>query len=264
MTRYFSCGINCGTTSNRWLILLSIVIAGLAPSLRGQSSTASSSDPADKLFRRFSYGFRIRAFTSNGFDDRTLQLSNTQANTSQAISTTTTSSRFRLGPAIDLNLSRNLSIQAEAYFQGLQYTTETKNYTGTSTSTGTLKSTVTELTKTSFWDFPVLLRYRGLSEHRLLSQTIVEGGFNVRALTRIRTGTETLNADSTTAYNEIPAPGNRLVRGAVAGIGFQFVDGYNIKTTPEIRYTHWFGTTFQSQSSRSRTDQLELGLSFSF
>ena len=256
--------MNPWTTGKRWLTLLSIVIAGLAPSLWGQSSTASSNDPTDKPFRRFSYGFRIRAFTSNGFDDRTLQLSNTQANTSQSISTTTATSRFRLGPAIDLNLSRKLSIQAEAYFQGLQYTTVTQNYTGTSTSTGTLKSTVTELTKTSFWDFPVLLRYKGLSEHRLLSQTIVEGGFNVRALTRIRTGTETLNADSTTAYNEIPAPGNRLVRGAVAGIGFQFVDGYTIKTTPEIRYTHWFGTTFQSQSSSSRTGQLELGLSFSF
>jgi Outer membrane protein beta-barrel domain len=264
MTRHPSRGINDWTTGIRWVILFSIVIVGLAPSLRGQSSTVSSNDPPDKQFRRLSYGFRIRAFTSNGFDDRTLQLSDTKANTSQAISTTTNLSRFRLGPAIDLNLSRKLSIQAEAFFQGLQYTTETKKYTGTSTDTGTLKSTVTERTKTSFWDFPVLLRYRGLSEHRLLSQTIVEGGFNVRALTRIRTGTETLNADSTTAYNEIPASGNRLVRGAVAGIGFQFMDGYKIKTTPEIRYTHWFGTTFQSQSSSSRTGQLELGLSFSF
>jgi hypothetical protein len=264
MTRYPSRGIKDWTTAIRWVILLSTVIAGLAPSLCGQSSTASSNDPADKPFKRFSYGFRIRALTSNGFDDQSLKLSDTKANTSQAISTTTTSSRFRLGPAIDLNLSRKLSIQAEAYFQGLQYITETKNYTGTSTDTGTLKSTITERTKTSFWDVPVLLRYRGLSEHRILSQTIVEGGFNVRKLTRIRTGTETLNADDTTAYNEIPAAGNRLVKGAVAGIGFQFVDGYNIKTTPEIRYTHWFGATFQSQSSRSRTDQIEIGLSFSF
>jgi len=264
MTRHLSGGITGWIAAIRWVILLNLAIAGLAPALWGQSSTAFSNDPTDKPFRRFSYGFRIRAFTSNGFDDRTLQLSDTKANTSQAISTTTTTSRFRLGPAIDLNLSRKLSIQAEAYFQGLQYTTETKNYTGTSTDTGTLKSTVSELTKTNFWDFPVLLRYRGLSEHRLLSQAIVEGGFNVRALTRIRTGTETLNADSTTAYNEIPAAGNRLVKGAVAGIGFQFVDGYNIKTTPEIRYTHWFGATFQSQSSRSRTDQIEIGLSFAF
>ncbi|MBZ5675306.1 MAG: PorT family protein [Acidobacteriia bacterium] len=263
MTKYPR-GINRSTTGKRPVALLITLIAGLAPLLCGQTSTASSKDPADKPFRRFSYGFRIRALTSNGFDDRSLQLSNTSANTSQAISTTTTVSRFRLGPAVDLNLSRKLSIQAEAFFQGLQYTTVTKSYTGSSTDTGTLKSTITELTKTSFWDVPVLLRYRGLSEHRFLSQTIVEGGFTVRALTRIRTGTETLNADSTTAYNEIPAAGNRLVKGAVAGIGFQFVDRYNIKTTPEIRYTHWFGTTFQSQSSRSRTDQIEIGLSFAF
>ena len=263
MTKYPR-GINRSTTGKRSVTLLLTLIVGLAPLLCGQTSTASSNDPADKPFRRFSYGFRIRAFTSSGFDDKSLQLSNTLANTSQAISTTTTSSRFRFGPAIDLNLSRKLSIQAEAFFQGLQYTTETKNYTGTSTDTGTLKSTVTELTKTSFWDVPVLLRYKGLSEHRFLSQTIVEGGFSLRALTRIRTGTETLNADSTTAYNERPAAGNRLVRGAVAGIGFQFRDGYNIKTTPEVRYTHWFGTTFQSQSSRSRTDQIEIGLSFAF
>jgi hypothetical protein len=257
-------GLRCSIIGKRSVTLLMTLIAGFGPSLWGQSSTGFTTDPTDKPFRRFSYGFRIRAFTSNGFNDRSLQLSNTSANTSQAVSTTTAVSRFRLGPAVDLNLSRKLSIQAEAYYQGLQYTTVTKNYTGTSTDTGTLKSTITELTKTSFWDVPVLLRYKGLSQHRILSQTVVEGGFSVRALTRIRTGTETLNADSTTAYNEIPAPGNRLVKAAVAGIGFQFVDGYNIKTTPEIRYTHWFGTTFQSQSSRSRTDQIELGLSFAF
>ena len=257
-------GLRCSAIGKRSAALFLTLVAGLASSLCGQSSTVSSNGPEDKPFRRFSYGFRIRAFTSNGFDDRSLQLSNTSANTSQAISTATAVSRFRLGPAIDLNLSRRLSIRAEAFFQGLQYTTETKNYTGTSTDTGTLKSTITERTKTSFWDVPVLLRYRGLSDHRLLSQAIFEGGFTTRALTRIRTGTETLNADSTTAYNEIPAPGNRLVRGAVAGFGFQFMDGYNIKTTPEIRYTHWFGTTFQSPSSRSRTDQIEIGLSFAF
>jgi hypothetical protein len=92
----------------------------------------------------------------------------------------------------------------------------------------------------------------------------VEGGFALRALTRVRTGTETLNADDTTAYNEIPASANRLVRGAVAGIGFQFVDGYNIKTTPEIQYTRWFGATFQLPSNTWRTGQLEIGVSFSF
>src|SRR5947207_972810 len=108
------------------VVLLGVVIAGLTPSLWAQSSNDSS----DKPFRRLSYGVRIRAFTSDAFDDRTVQLSNTQANTSQTITTTTSTARFRLGPAIDLNLTRKLSVRAEAYFQGVHYTTVTQNYKG--------------------------------------------------------------------------------------------------------------------------------------
>lgn len=246
------------------VVLLGLVVV-LTPSLYAQSSN----DPAATPLRRFSYGVRLRAFVSDAFADRTLQLSNTLANTSQTVSTTTNTARFRLGPAIDLNLTRKWSVRAEAYFQGVHYTTTTENYKGiddttTTVDERTLKATMTERTRTSYWDFPVLVRYRGLSEHRILSQTVVEGGFAVRVLTRVRTGTETLNVDNTTAYNELPTSANRLVKGAVAGIGFQFEDGYHIKTTPQIRYTRWFGTTFQSPSSASRTGQLEIGVSFSF
>ena len=55
----------------------------------------------------------------------------------------------------------------------------------------------------------------------------------------------------------------RLLIGATVGAGFRFIDEFNIKVTPEIRYTRWNGTTFNQDSTRSPRNQLEVGIGFS-
>jgi hypothetical protein len=45
-------------------------------------------------------------------------------------------------------------------------------------------------------------------------------------------------------------------------MGFRFVDEFNIKVTPEVRYTRWNGETFNSSSTHSPRNQLEVGIAF--
>jgi hypothetical protein len=50
----------------------------------------------------------------------------------------------------------------------------------------------------------------------------------------------------------------------VAGMGLRLVDDFNIKLSPELRYTRWMGATFDSESTRSRRNQLEVGIALTF
>jgi hypothetical protein len=182
-----------------------------------------------------------------------------------------------------MTLTSHIVIRAEAFFGHLQYTKVTQVYTGTPTD-GTLNVTYTEHTRTGYWDFPLLVRYQNsprpattsssssstgpkinLSFNPILSHGFVEGGAIVRQLTAVRSGNDTLDSDNSMAYNEIPTKANNsTVEGAVVGLGFHFVDEFNLKVMPEVRYIFWSGPTFESQSTLSRTRQLEVGLSLVF
>lgn len=232
--------------------------------------------------RRFSFGARFRWWTAQPFDGKGIQVGNSQTNISHAYDSTSASGRYAVGPAVDLNLTEHLSIRAEAFFEHLEYTKVTRMYTGTPTD-GTLNVTYTEHTRTGYWDFPLLVRYQNFplpatssssstsgpkfhfSLNPIISHAFVEVGGIVRQLTTIRTGNDTLNSDNSTAYNETPARATHpTVEGAVVGVGFRFVDEANLKVMPEARYILWSGPTFESQSTLSRTRQLEVGLSVVF
>jgi hypothetical protein len=80
----------------------------------------------------------------------------------------------------------------------------------------------------------------------------------------VHTTTNITNADATTANNTIPAPvSKRLLVGATVGMGLRFIDEFNIKVTPEVRYTRWNGMTFNQDSTHSPRNQLEVGIGFS-
>ena len=94
------------------------------------------------------------------------------------------------------------------------------------------------------------------------SRMYVLGGAVARAVTNVRTTTDTTISGTTTTSQAHAQPSKRNVFGAVAGIGWRFVDDFNIKVTPEIRYTRWLGGTFASDSTQSPRDQLEIGIGF--
>jgi len=247
------------------------------------SSTSAEESDTKKPPRRFSYGARFRWWTAQPFDGKGIEVGDSQTDISHAYDTTSASGRYAVGPAVDWNVTRHLSIRAEAFFEHLEYTKVTQVYTGTPTD-GTLNNTFTEHTSIGYWDFPLLVRYQGIpvqtttsssstnsgpkipfSFDRIISHAFVEAGGIVRELTTIRTGNDTLHADNSTAYNEIPATAaHPTVEGAVVGVDFRFRDDFNLKVMPEARYILWSGPTFESQSTLSRTRQIEVGLSIMF
>lgn len=217
-----------------------------------------------------SIGFRVRGFTADVFDDgkSTPNRHDTtpNANTTQTFATTSNSGKITAGPAIEVPLPWRLSILGEFYFQRASYTKVTTTYKGIDDlSTSALKSTVTERTKASYWDIPLLVRYRPFGKFGILSKAFVEGGATVRLVRNVRTGTDTLFADQSTAYNETPVrPAAGTVTGTIFGAGFRFVDDARIKVIPELRYTNWNQRTFDLDSTRSRSPQLEFGISVLF
>jgi hypothetical protein len=44
----------------------------------------------------------------------------------------------------------------------------------------------------------------------------------------------------------------------------RFVDDFGVKLTPELRYTRWLGATFNSDSTRSRRDEIVIGIALTF
>jgi hypothetical protein len=284
--------------------LLGFVLAASAAGLYGQapaaqqptqdsetkppSGTSSSDSPAAETetkpwARRFSFGARLRWWSAQPFDGKGIEVGDSKTDISHAYDTTSASGRWGIGPVVDMTLTSHIVIRAEAFFGHLQYTKVTQVYTGTPTD-GTLDVTYTEHTSTGYWDFPLLLRYQGtpqqpttstsstnsgpkihFSFNPIFSHAFVEAGGIVRQLTTVRTGNDTLYSDNSTAYDEVPTrPDHSMAEGAVVGLGLRFVDDFNLKLMPEVRYILWSGPTFESQSTLSRTRQLEVGLSLIF
>jgi hypothetical protein len=249
----------------------------------GTSSSGSEQSDTKKPLRRFSFGAQVRWWSAQPFDGKGIEVGDSKTDISHAYDTTSASGRYGIGPVVDMTLTSHIVIRAEAFFGHLQYTKVTQVYTGTPTD-GTLNVTYTEHTRTGYWDFPLLVRYQNsprpattsssssstgpkinFSFNPILSHGFVEAGAIVRQLTAVRSGNDTLDSDNSTAYNETPTKAKHpTAEGVVVGLGLRFVDDLNLKVTPEVRYILWSGPTFESQSTLSRTRQLEVGLSVVF
>jgi hypothetical protein len=141
------------------------------------------------------------------------------------------------------------------------------NYTQTTQVTDTVNGNtgITENTRASLWDVPVMLRYRGLRESGFLSKFYLAGGGELRNVAHVRTSTVTNFPNGSTTTSNLPVePSKRDLAGAVVGMGLRLVDDFNIKLSPELRYTRWMGATFDSESTRSRRNQLEVGIALTF
>jgi hypothetical protein len=156
---------------------------------------------------------------------------------------------------------------AEVIFNRLRYDKVTNEYWGTDdpTTANDERShyTATENTKARLFDVPVLL-HRNVRATGFLSHMYLSGGVTVRNVSSVRTVNNITNADGTLANNQNRAAVDRQnLIGATIGAGFRFVDEFNIKVTPEVRFTRWNGATFNQDSTVSPRNQLEIGIGFS-
>ena len=245
--------------------LLLLTVAGL----HGQSPAAEKS--GEEAPRRMSVGFRVRTLPVRSFsvmDNGHTMNTTTIAKTVYDLNYNTTSKSFLLGGgvAFEAAISRRIALTAELLFSRLRYDKVTDTYSGgddpTTSNDERAHKTATENTKARLFDLPVLLHYE-VGRSGFLSHLYVSGGVTARNVSAVRTTNNITNADGTLENNQIRAQvSKRTLIGATVGVGFRFIDEFNIKVTPEVRYTRWNGLTFGQDSTRSPRNQLEVGIAF--
>jgi hypothetical protein len=241
-----------------------LILSGLllAPAMRG-------ADERPEPTRRYQVGGRVQAFPLQLFEVKTVETSTTQPIADYKSTSTTDSQRATLTPTFEFRLRGRWTVGTDFMLHHANYVEKQEIRTGKkdpNASTDDRKvTTITQTTKANYWEMPVLVRCYGLRGSGILRKSYAIGGFGYRYVGRIRTGNEYSYADSTTDYNEAPALRSRQNQlGAIAGFGFRFVDDFNVKVMPEVRYTRWAGYTFEGKSYKSVQNELRVGLGISF
>ena len=173
----------------------------------------------------------------------------------------TTSRSLPMGGGVlgEVRLGRHLMWRVEAIHQGLKYDKVNNMYTGSARNL----TIITERTKATTWEIPAMLQFRPAKRSGLLKNIYFAGGGCMRKISSISTGTS--SSDTNDSGSSVPVvPTKKNLFGAVAAVGFRFIDDFRINVTPEIRYIRWAGSTFRTDSTQSPTGQLEAGFAFTF
>ena len=233
-----------------------------APLLAAQTEAAGPDAPSKPYFNRILVGARLSILFNDLMNTETLSGSTSEPVFSFTNATTSTSNQLGAGGAVEFAIFERLSIALEFLYRKAGYKSNLE------TSLGETDPVVTrrfERTRTDYWDLPVVLRFYDASRSDRPSRTFLEAGLALRRVTHIRTFSEVLLPDKTSAISEAPAvPRNSNLPGIVLGGGFQLAGGSPVKVIPQIRYTRWLGNTFNSPPTLSRRNQFELLLGIAF
>jgi len=127
-----------------------------------------------------------------------------------------------------------------------------------------LSSGVTETTKARYFDFPLLIRRYNIGRHEYGHRWFVQGGPSLRYVSKIRTNSEITDTSGKKTTDTTPAPHKKSIVGITAGLGGQLIDPVGVRIIPEVRFTRWFGKTFNSPPTVSRCNQLEFLITIGF
>jgi hypothetical protein len=183
--------------------------------------------------------------------------------------TTNETMRTNVGLAMEFPVYRHLSLMTEGYVHHLKYMSVHELNQVDPNSTGEILTTWTENTKATEWDVPVMLRYSGLRSGWLLSKMYAAGGESYRRVNHVHTTTDYLHqvpsATAGSSSSSAPVPlGHSAMNGAVVAVGLRLIDDFNIRVTPEVRYTRWEGHVLSGAYTVSRRDQLDVGVALTF
>jgi len=225
-----------------------------------ESSSTPAPEETPTGLKRFSFGFRVAGYPFNPMHNKDQNFTTTQTiPATYTISTINNYLKVGFGPSVEFAITRRFSLVGELFYHRLDYTETTQISQGT-TNTG-----ITENTRTTFWDAPLLVRFHGLRDEGVLAHIYFNAGGAFRDATNIKSNIVTNNPNGTTTTSNTPVkPSATGLAGAVVGSGLRFVDDFGIKVEPELRYTRWFGRTFASDSTRSSENQIEVSLAFTF
>jgi len=171
------------------------------------------------------------------------------------------------GIELEFRLAPRWRVTADLMFHRLRYESSTATFWGRDDpATGQderTQSSVSEQTKGRLWDLPVIVHRRGLRASGPLSYVWFGAGVAARSVSAVRTRAQIKTPDGkeTVDYRSI-TPSRRNLAGVVISVGLRFIDDFNIKVTPEIRFTRWSGQTFSAGTTRSPRSQIEFGVGF--
>jgi len=206
-------------------------------------------------------GFRAIYFPFRFFNLSTVQTTTTSPAASYTYTAKSDSAKYIVGPTVEYRWTAHVSLGLELHFHHANYSQTATVLNGVPPPTTfdlRTKTTITQDSKINYWEIPLLAHYYGVVPHGRLSRTYVSGGVQYRHVGRIRTANSYQYPDNTSDYNETPPPASVTNQfGALVGVGMRFLDDYNIKLSPEIRFIRWFGTTFQGPAFRSAQNQVE-------
>ncbi len=223
---------------------------------------------------RLSFGVRIEYFPERFFQTQYVTTNSTNPILSSQYFGTSAGAKYTLGVSGEYMFTRRVSVGLDFFYHQEEYTQLDQIKSGLKDPNSSYDNrpltSITQDTRANYIDVPLVARYYGLRSKAprglgWLSQTFLIGGGAYRHVSNIRTGTSTSLPDGSTAYNENPvAPNNRNVLGLVGGVGYKLFEYGKFKSMGEVRYTRWFGSTFQGPSYESQKNQIEIGLSFSY
>jgi len=226
-------------------------------------------DTRGPAIRRPTLGFRVFYFPYKFFNTSGTQASTTNPVASYTYTGGSNAARLTVGINGEYRLTDHLSLGLEFRFHHVNFDETTSILSGIrdpNSSTDDRKPiTINSNTEVSYFEFPLLARYYGLRHTGLLSRAYGLGGTEFRYVANIRTGNDYSFPDGSTDYNEVPVSADRNTQfGAAIGIGLRFIDDFNVKVTPEVRFIRWLSTPFQGPAYRSAANEIEAGLGFSF
>ena len=142
--------------------------------------------------------------------------------------------RYIIGPQVELRLPAGLSIELDALYTKLNF----------SSVGGVASSVASSVTDASAWEFPLLLKYKfgGASAGVAAVRPFVDTGVSFRRLTDISKVTNFITGNSSTAS---PAElQDKNSTGFVIGGGVE-IRALFLRISPEFRYTRWGTANFR-------------------
>jgi hypothetical protein len=179
--------------------------------------------------QQFSFGIVGGASLTSDFVDKTVHPYTFSR-------TYSTAKDYIVGPMIGVALSRNVSVELDALYRSMNFTSETIS------SDGTVGNVSPNTVVT--WEFPALLQYK-FKESALPIRPLLEVGPSFRS-------SGNLNGTSPS------------ILGITAGAGIE-THFWKLRVTPQLRYTRWRADKLNLPwQAITKQDQLELLVSFSF
>ncbi len=184
--------------------------------------------------------------------------------------TTGQTSRVAVGLALEFPIYKHLTLVAEGIYHHISYKEVLEIDTVDTTNTAaTTVTTFTQNTSAVEWQIPVMLRYTGFRSHGIFSKVYVEAGEAYRKVGHVKSTTNydqsiPGQSDTTSVSNSPVLPQSRSMHGEQVGIGLRFMDDFNIRVEPEVRYVRWPGQVYDFDTTHTATRQLEVGVSFTF